>query len=138
MATIRPDIPRSPSQFRLNVGRRIRQVLACRGMQQRDLAARCGLRTDRLSKYLSGAQAIPLYASTKIASALEIPLDLLVPEILFSLEADRELYRLFRRVWLSPAAVRATCGQMLRPFGEFLHNDLEASAPGGRRDAPRR
>lgn len=142
MANIRPDIPRSPSQFRQSVGRSIRQVLVSRGLQQRDLSARSGLRPDRLSKYMHGIQAVPLYASTKIAAALEVPLDLLVPEILFTLESDRELYRLFRAIWLSPPSVRAYYGQMLRTFSDIVHRDRPelstAQPPGARHHASRR
>lgn len=137
MTTIRPDIPRSPSQFRQSVGRCIRHILISRGLQQRDLAARSGLRPDRLSKYLSGTQAIPLYAATKIASSLDVPLDLLAPEILFSLEADRELYRLFRNIWLSPEPVRAACGHMLRTFFDVMLREVSPSSGGARHAASR-
>lgn len=117
----------------------MREVLAARGLQQRDLAALSGLRRDRLSKYLSGGQAPPVYTLTRIATALGVPPDLLLPEIPLPLPSDRELYRLMRQIWLYPAEVRAVFATVLRGFcGLCQPERTEAALEAGGRHASRR
>ena len=117
MPQIKPDLPsRVSSQFRCQIGQRIREVLDARGLHQRDLAALSGLRGDLLRNYVTGAQSPPVYSLARMASALGVPPDLLLPEVPLPLATDQELYRLVRRIWLLPPEVRAAFALVLRAF----------------------
>jgi transcriptional regulator with XRE-family HTH domain len=111
------------------------------GLSQRDLAARSGLRPDRLSKYEAATHPPTLYALEKIGAALGVPPDLLMPEpTSLPLETDREFHRLCRKIWFYPPTVRATCVQVLRGLCEIYDRaaaTMARSNPAGGRHASR-
>ena len=125
MSNLRTCKANSPTHFRAVLGTQIRETRNALGMQQRDLAARTGLRPDRLSRYENGLQPPTVLALYKIAASLGRPVETLLPDLPFEIESDRELQRLYGQIWSYPEVVRAFCTQLLR----LLLNHLAQVAP---------
>ena len=87
MAPLRADRP--PKRFNQAVGALIREIRLNRRMSQRDLAARTFLRPDSLSKYESGTHPPTVRSLSRIAQALRVPVDCLLPELSFEDKVDR-------------------------------------------------
>jgi transcriptional regulator with XRE-family HTH domain len=135
MPTLRT--PRPPHRgFAVLVGSRLKELRSLRGFQQRELASRANLAQDALSKYESGTHTPSLKRAFAIARGLALPVDLLLPAIDFSEPDDRELYGLFRKIWLQPLAVRAMAARTLKLSLELLSSPV--GLPAGERHAPRR
>lgn len=62
------------------LGDRIRERRKDRGWTQRDLAARANVSQTRLSKYENGTHQVPLGALIRLARALAVPVDALLPD----------------------------------------------------------
>jgi transcriptional regulator with XRE-family HTH domain len=122
--------------FAVLVGSRLKELRGLRGFQQRELASRAGLAQDALSKYESGTHTPSLKRAFAIARGLALPVDLLLPALDFPEPDDRELYSLFRKIWLQPLPVRAMAARTLKLSLELLFSPSEVSA--GERHAPRR
>jgi transcriptional regulator with XRE-family HTH domain len=135
MPTLRT--PRPPRRgFAVLVGSRLKELRGLRGFQQRELASRANLAQDALSKYESGTHMPSLKRAHGIARGLSLPLDLLLPAFDFPEPDDRELYGLFRRIWLQPLPVRAMAARTLKLALELLLSPADRTA--GERHAPRR
>jgi XRE family transcriptional regulator, aerobic/anaerobic benzoate catabolism transcriptional regulator len=100
--------------FNARVGGRIRDVRSRRGLPQRDLAHRTGIHPSRLSKYESGTHAPSARCLSLLAAALGVSVDVLLPEIPFQDDADRELHRVAREIWLLSAPAKALAASVLR------------------------
>lgn len=64
----------------IGLGARIKELRKERGWSQRDLAGRANVSQTRLSKYESGTHQAPLGALIRIARALALPVDALLPD----------------------------------------------------------
>ncbi|MFL6293889.1 MAG: helix-turn-helix domain-containing protein [Thermoanaerobaculia bacterium] len=64
----------------ISLGARIKELRKERGWSQRDLAGRANVSQTRLSKYESGTHQAPLGALIRIARALALPVDALLPD----------------------------------------------------------
>ena len=62
------------------LGARIKEQRKARAWTQRDLSARANISHSRLSKYETGFHQIPLGALLRIARALAVPVDALLPD----------------------------------------------------------
>ncbi|HEV7505113.1 MAG TPA: helix-turn-helix transcriptional regulator [Thermoanaerobaculia bacterium] len=122
--------------FAVLVGSRIKELRGLRGFQQREMASRANLAQDALSKYESGTHTPSLKRAYAIARGLALPVDLLLPALDFQEPDDRELYGLFRRIWLQPLPVRAMAARTLKLSLELLGSP--ADLPAGERHASRR
>ena len=63
-----------------SLGARIKELRKDRGWSQRDLAAQANVSQTRLSKYENGTHQVPLGALARIARALALPVDALLPD----------------------------------------------------------
>jgi len=107
--------PRGQGQsFNARVGGRIREIRTRKGLQQRDLAARTGVHPTRLSKYESGTHAPTARCLSLLAAALGVSVDVLLPEVAFQDETDRQLHRSLREIWLLPPPARTFAAGVLR------------------------
>lgn len=75
----------------VSMGARIKELRESRAWSQRDLAARAALPQNRLSKYETGARQAPLAALVRIARALTVPVDALLPDTGDAPTPDSEL-----------------------------------------------
>jgi len=64
----------------ISLGARIKQLRKERGWSQRDLSGRANVSQTRLSKYENGTHQAPLGALIRIARALALPVDALLPD----------------------------------------------------------
>jgi transcriptional regulator with XRE-family HTH domain len=64
----------------IGLGARIKELRKDRGWSQRDLSARANVSQTRLSKYENGTHQAPLGALIRIARALALPVDALLPD----------------------------------------------------------
>lgn len=129
--------PRPPRRgFAVLVGARLKELRSFRGIQQRELASRANLAQDALSKYESGTHAPSLRRAYALARGLALPVDLLLPSLDFPEPDDRELYGLFRKIWLQPLPIRAMAARTLKLALELILTPPDRTA--GERHAPRR
>jgi transcriptional regulator with XRE-family HTH domain len=140
MTTIRPDLAPRPQDFRPRLAERLREVRSALDLTQRDVAARSGLRPDRLSRYENGLNPPTALALFQMAAAFGVPTGLLFPESPLPSPTDTEFDRLCRKIWLYPPAVRDVCAQVLRGLSDFYEliaaRTLQHRSEGGRH-APR-
>jgi transcriptional regulator with XRE-family HTH domain len=81
------------------LGDRIKALRGARGWTQRDLAGRANLAQGRLALYENGHRAIPVGALIKVARALGVLVDVLLPDAALSRDAvDVELVQKLRRI----------------------------------------
>lgn len=71
--------PKKPT-LSISLGARIKELRKDRAWSQRDLSARANVSQSRLSKYESGTHQAPLRALMRIAHALALPVDALLPD----------------------------------------------------------
>jgi transcriptional regulator with XRE-family HTH domain len=71
--------PKKPP-LAISLGARIKELRKDRGWSQRDLAARANVSQTRLSKHENGTHQVPLGALIRIARALALPVDALLPD----------------------------------------------------------
>ncbi|HEX5718071.1 MAG TPA: helix-turn-helix transcriptional regulator [Thermoanaerobaculia bacterium] len=64
----------------LSLGARIKELRKDRGWSQRELSARANVSQTRLSKYENGTHQFPLGALIRVARALALPVDALLPD----------------------------------------------------------
>lgn len=121
MPAIRPDCQTRVLSHRFNpeLGARIRKVRTLRGLQQRDLAGLAGISSSRLSKYESGTHPPTVLCLSRLALAMGLPVDPLLPELSFANDVDRDLYRIYRDIWFFPVNVRHVFASVLRILAEF-------------------
>jgi transcriptional regulator with XRE-family HTH domain len=120
MPSLRAD--RSPKKLNPAIGALIREVRLFRRLSQRDLSAQTLLRPDMLSRYESGIHPPSVRSLVRIAQALRIPVDCLVPELAFEDGVDRELYIFFRHLWFLPAESRGHVATVLGCLFSFNQN----------------
>ena len=113
MPAILPNCPPRRG-FPGEVGTRIREARLRRGLQQREVASWANLDQPTLSKYEAGIHPPSLRRLWGIARALALPVDCLLPPLVFQDENDRELYSFFRVLWFESLAVRTAATQVLR------------------------
>lgn len=127
---------RTSSPFLASLGASLRNARNALNLTQREVAARSGIRPDRLTRYEAGEQPPSVQTLVKIAETLGRPVESLLPEIkLGGEEADRELYQMCRRAWHYPAPVRAGCATLLRGF--LACTDFVLAKGGERDGSPR-
>lgn len=71
--------PKKPT-LSISLGARIKELRKERAWSQRDLSARANVSQTRLSKYENGTHQVPLRALIRIAHALAVPVDALLPD----------------------------------------------------------
>lgn len=89
-ASKKPSLP-------VSLGARIKELRKARGWSQRDLCARANVSPAQLSKYESGTNQVPLRALIRIARALAVPLDTLLPDTGSDVTCDAEDAQLLAR-----------------------------------------
>jgi len=126
--------PRDVNQI---IGDRLRVRRQLLGLTQEEIAERCGLTFQMVSKYENGHSSISVYRLLKFADELEVPLEYLIrgfgktetiPDDMVSTLAKRnnsEVLRLFDD--LEDPAVQAIFVQMLRSY----HQNREAEVTSG-------
>lgn len=72
--------PKKPT-LSISLGARIKELRKDRAWSQRDLSARANVSQTRLSKYENGTHQAPLGALMRIAHALALPVDALLPDM---------------------------------------------------------
>jgi len=122
-----------PRGFPLALGQRLRQVRKSLGLTQREVAAKAGFGPDRISKFESGISAPNARALTHLALTLGLPVDLLLPELELPEGPDRDLYLLYRQLWLETPERRQLAASLLR---SAIEPDLPSDSRGERAHAP--
>lgn len=129
-----------PSNFRVYVAQRLRELREAQGLRQIEVAELAHLRRDRLNKYENGLQPPPAFALSCVAQALGRPVDLFLPEPKLHTEADQIFYAQVRRAWAYSPDLRFGLGVMIQAICDCL--DHTPPAQGSRplkeaRHAPR-
>lgn len=106
--------------FNATLGARIRATRDLRSLTQRELARQSSLRSDGLSKIEGGIQPPTVCSLWRIAQALSVPVDYLLPGIDFEEESDRLLYCFLRDVWDLPKEARRAIAVLLGCLGTFV------------------
>lgn len=127
---------RVDKQFNRTVGSQLRNARTLRKMSQRDLSRAALLCKESVSKYESGVQPPTLRSLHRMAQALELPAECLLPKISLDDPADQLLYSFFRNIWFAPLDTRRVVAALLsccasvqqaapltwcRPFGGGQH-----------------
>lgn len=110
MQTLRADVPK---HFNRAVGSRLRHARTLREMSQRDLARGAFLRKESVSKYENGVQPPTVRSLHRLAQALSLPAECLLPEISLADPADQLLYRFLRNIWFAPPETRRVVAALL-------------------------
>jgi transcriptional regulator with XRE-family HTH domain len=106
--------------FNQELGSRLRETRERRSLSQRELARRAELTPQSLNKYESGLHPPTVRSLCRICEELSVPADTLLPEMAFTEEGDRLLYRFLREVWLLPASTRGVLATLIGCVASFV------------------
>jgi len=116
MLTPRADVPK---HFNRAVGSHLRHARTLRQMSQRDLSRGAFLRKESVSKYENGVQPPTVRSLHRMAQALGLPAECLLPAISLSDPADQLLYTFFRNIWFAPLETRRVVAALLSCCASF-------------------
>jgi transcriptional regulator with XRE-family HTH domain len=116
MLTLRVDVPK---HFNRAVGSQLRQARTLRQMSQRDLSRGAFLRKESVSKYENGIHPPTVRSLHRMAQALGLPADCLLPEISLNDPADQFLYTFLRNIWFAPLETRRVVAALLSCCASF-------------------
>ncbi len=111
--------PRTDRLFHRTVGLQLRHARALRKMSQRELSRAALLRKESVSKYESGAHPPTVRSLHRMAQALNLPVECLLPEILLDDPADQLIYSVLRTIWFAPLETRRVLAALLSACASF-------------------